>query len=165
MRLTIRLKRTLGVAVLSLTVFMSACVNPNKLPGLRSQAEREEARLNRESEEAVKNSPLLQQLDSFCTSHVPPALGFVGVNRHLDFRGRKALIYGYHSNASFATVKQEYKNRLLPEGWKVTREEDHTWGESRLTLVGGSYSIDIYDVGSGQGVNYKIHCESLADVK
>ena len=146
-------------------VFASACVNPNKLPGTRSIAAREEARLNQESAEAIKNSAFLQQLDSFCTSQVPPALGFAGVNRHLDFGGRKALVYGYHSNVSFATVKQEYKNRLVPEGWKVTREEDATWGESRLKLVGPSYSLDIYHVGSGEGVNYKIHCESLADVK
>jgi hypothetical protein len=140
---------------------VSAC-NPTTLPGIKTLVEQADARRSKRADEAIKNSPVLQELDRFCTSQVPPALGFQRLQRQLDeFRGRHVLTYSYKSDANFERVKQEHKNQLLPAGWRVTAEEAVSWGDPRIEFDGNSHSIRIYHFRSNQDVNYKIHCEKI----
>lgn len=142
-------------------LFVAGCVNPNKLPGIRSLSEREAARLNQQAEEAIKKSPALQELDDFCVKQVPPQLDFNRVSRNLDFGGRMSLTYAYHSKEGFRKVADEYKNYLSPQGWRLTHEEEATWGNSTVAFANDEYALRLYFLGAGSGVNYKLHCEKL----
>ena len=148
--------------VLAQILVASACVNPNKLPGVSAIGEREAERAHKEADEAIKNSPALQELDTFCTQQVPPALGFTRLYRRLDRSGgRLTLSQSYHSDAAFATVKQEYKNRLVPAGWRVTVEEDVSRAESRIEFAGDGHTMKIYNVPSAKEANYVVYCEKV----
>ena len=138
------------------------CANPSKLPGLRSVAEQQDAQRRQEADEAVKNSPMLQELDAFCGKQVPPALGFTVTSRVLDSPKKVSLVYGYHSKADFETAKQEYKNMLLPQGFAVTLEEDSSFEPSRILFANKTHSIRIFYFGRLEKANYKIHCERVA---
>ncbi|HEY0765950.1 MAG TPA: hypothetical protein VGD61_26455 [Pyrinomonadaceae bacterium] len=152
----------IGIVFLQMLV-VSACVNPNKLPGIREIAEKEDARANQQTDEAIKASPALQELDAFCTNQVPLALGFVRRNRRLiQSAGWQTLSYSYQSNTSFESVKQEYKKQLASPDWRVTVEEKVNPEESRIEFAGNNYSIKIYHFHSGEDdINYKIFCERL----
>lgn len=151
--------------VLVQILVVSACVNPNRLPGIKQIAEQEDARANQQTDEAIKASPALQELDTFCTNQVPAALAFVRRHRRLDSGGgRQILSYSYQSNASFDSVKQEYKNQLAATDLRVTLEEKVNAEESRIVFTGQYYTIKIYHIASGKDeVNYKVYCERLKD--
>ena len=147
--------------VLAQIVVASACVNPNKLPGVSAIAEREAERAHKEADEAIKNSPALQELDTLCSQQVP-ALGFTRLYRRLDRSGgRLTVSQSYHSDANFATVKQEYKNQLAPAGWRVTVEEDVSRAESRIEFARDGYTMKIYNVPSAKEANYVVYCEKV----
>ena len=156
-----RLLKLLGL-VLAQALVVSACVNPSKLPGVSAIAEREDERAKKETDEAIKNSPALQELDAFCSAQVPATLGFVSLHRRLDSSaGRLTLSYSYHSDANFDRVKQEYKNQLVPNGWRVTLEEEVSSAESRIEFAGNDHTIKVYYIPSGKETNYKVYCEKV----
>lgn len=158
------MKRAL-IVLLAGAFALSGCINPNKLPGIRSIAEQQDERRRKETDEAVRNSAALQELDAFCTRQVPPALEFTQISRQLDAPKKVSLVYGFNSKADFETAKQEYKSLLLPQGFSVMLEENFTFGNSRILFANETYSLRIYYFGRLEKVNYKVHCERVAPNK
>jgi hypothetical protein len=156
-------KRVL-IVLLTGAFALSGCVNPNKLPGIRAIAEQQDERRRKATDEAVRNSVTLQELDAFCTRQVPPALEFTRTSRQLDSPEKVSLVYGFSSKADFETARQEYKSLLLPQGFAVTLEDNFSLGNSRILFSNETYSLRIYYFGRSEKENYKIHCERIAPV-
>jgi hypothetical protein len=132
--------------------------NPRELPGFKQIAKREEARITRETDEAIKKSPALQELEHLCTREIPRPEGFVPVNKSRDFHEEKFLSYGYHSSSDYGSVKRFYIEYLPKHGWLLTKQKDGGWGPSNMEFRRESHIVTIYDMGAGEGESYGIVC-------
>jgi hypothetical protein len=82
-------------ALLVVASTLTVACNPREMPGLKQLGRREEARIRRETEEAIKTSPALQQLNEFCTREIPVPDGFVLANKSRSVNEPRFLPYGY----------------------------------------------------------------------
>lgn len=69
------------------------------------------------------------------------------------------LTYAYRSKERFKKIAEEYKKYLAAQGWRLTLEEEASWGNS--TVGNDEYALHIYYLGSGAGVNDKLRCQKL----
>src|SRR6185503_3327415 len=97
--------RLILVGLLMDIVFLTAC-DPRGLPGLKQEAQRQEERMPRETEEAIKKSTTLQEVHLLCTEEIPRPEGFVPVNKFRGLHGKIFLGYGYHSPLDYQSVKR-----------------------------------------------------------
>src|SRR4030095_11640767 len=86
--------------------------NPREMPGLKQLGRREEARITRETEEAIKTSPSLQQLNELCTREIPVPDGFVLANKSRSVNEPRFLSYGYRASIDYETIKRFYLGYL-----------------------------------------------------
>lgn len=154
------MKALLIVSLMAATSYCTGC-NPWGLPGLKQQAKKEEQRITRETEEAIKKSPGLQELNRLCTEEIPRPEGFVSVNKSRDFNEEQFLSYGYHSTHDYQSVKRFYLDYFVQHGWQLKTEKDSGWGPSKLEFRKDSYGVVIYDMGAGEGENYGIVCKKF----
>lgn len=112
------------IQLLSLTVTLvnfTGC-NPRTLPGIRGFVRREGERISKATEEAVKKSPTLQQLDQLCREEVSTPDDFLLQVRSMG-TSNIFLSYGYRSKSEYEDVKKFYKARLGLKEWKlITRK-------------------------------------------
>jgi hypothetical protein len=102
-------------AIVSLLIIGFSACDVRRLPGFNQAAKREEERITKETEEAIKQSAELQDLDHLCTQVVPRPDGFVPVNKFRTLHGPLILGYGYHSSVDYQIVK-----RFLPQSFRST---------------------------------------------
>jgi hypothetical protein len=145
---------------MSIALCFTAC-NPRDLPGFKQEAKRQEQRITRETEDAIKKSPALQELDRLCTQEIPRPAGFVPGYKYRDFNEQKFLGYGYHSSLDYQSVKSFYMNYFTQHGWQLTNEKDSGWGQPQIEFRKDGYRVTIYDMGGGEGDNYTVSCGRL----
>lgn len=146
---------------LTATILLFVACSPIKIPVLRERAKKEQERITKETQEAIKSSQKLQELDRLCTKDIPLPPDFVLVKLHRDYKDETFLGYGYHSDVSYQQVKTLYRDYFLQRGWQLAGEKDRTWGYPYIEFINATYRIKIYDFGPGDGVNYSFHCEKL----
>lgn len=78
-------------------VLFTGC-HPMSLPILRDEARRQDERITRETDEAIKKSPKLQELNQLCTEKIPKPNGFELMNKDRDYHEETFLSYGYRSS-------------------------------------------------------------------
>jgi hypothetical protein len=137
-----------------------AC-NPREMPGFKQIAKREDARITRETDEAIQNSPGLQELERLCTLDIPSPTDFVLVQKSRDFNEQKFLIYYYRSGMTYERVKTFYSDFLRQHGWQLTEQKDCCWGPSKLVFRRDSFSVTIYDKEYGEDTSYVVECSRL----
>ena len=152
--------RVISVVLLMAAVCATGC-NPRELPGFKQLAKREEQRITRETEEAIKKSPKLQELNRLCTEEIPRPDGFVPVSKSRDFNEETFLDYGYHSTLDYQKVKTFYINYFSQHGWQLTKQKDGGWGPSEIEFRKDSHRVTISDMGKGEGTNYFLGCAKL----
>ena len=150
----------ISVGFMMAAICFTAC-NPRELPGFRQEAKRQEERITRETEEAIKKSSALQELNHLCTEEIPRPEGFVSVNKSRDFNEERFLSYGYHSPLDYESVKRFYLDYFAQRGWQLTKQKDGGWGPSEIEFRKDSYRVTIYDMGAGEGENYGLVCAKL----
>jgi hypothetical protein len=148
------------VALFVVTVSVVAC-DPRETPGFKRLAKQQEERITRKTEEAIKGSPKLQDLDRLCTKEIPRPEDFVPINKYKDLHGERFLGYGYHSKADFERVKNFYVKYFADHGWSLTRETIDGWGPSEIEFRNQQHKVIISDVVRGDRINYFLHCERL----
>src|SRR6266436_5095862 len=100
----------MGFGIMSLAIAaggLAGC-SPSRLPGFSRLAKQEEERETKETEEAIKKSPELQELDHLCTKEIPRPDDFALVKK---FNGSQSVIfvgYGYSSQSKYEEVKTFY---------------------------------------------------------
>jgi hypothetical protein len=97
--------RNLAILTVVLVILGFTGCEPRQLPGFKQEAKRQDERITRETEEAIKKSPALQELDHLCTVEIPRPESFVIVNKSRDVHDGKFLSYGYHSQLDYQSVK------------------------------------------------------------
>ena len=98
MKLRFVLRPRFSPLILIVVITCLTSCSPRQLPGLKQQAKAQEERITRETAEAIRKSPKLQELDRLCTAEVPRPEGFVLVKRSRDFNDESFLSYGYDSS-------------------------------------------------------------------
>lgn len=156
----LRMPRFTCIILIMAVLCITGC-NPRELPGLKQGAKRQEERITRETERAIKESPALQELNRLCVEEVPRPNGFVLVNKYRDLHGEKFLGYGYHSDADYQFVKSFYLEYFSRHGWQLTNVKDSGWGQPQIEFRKDNHLVRIYDLGQGEGINYSLHCEKL----
>jgi hypothetical protein len=138
------MRRMAAIALTLALLSFTGCVNPKTLPGIRGYVKREDERITKATEEAVKKSPLLQDLDHLCTKEISVPDDFVLVSRDMGTTSTPAtqtfLGYGYSSRSDYQQVKKFYKDRLLPKGWQLITEKDAGGDEANYSLQCGRLS-------------------------
>jgi hypothetical protein len=159
MRKSLNLK-LIPVLLIMAAVGFTAC-DPRQLPGFKQEARRQEERITRETEEAIKKSPALQELDRLCAQEIPRPDGFIPVNKYGDLVEGRYLGYGYHSGIDYQGVKSFYLNYFTQHGWQLTKEKEAGWGPSEIEFRKNGYQVTVSDVVRGKEINYFLHCEKL----
>ncbi len=156
-----RIRKVLVLAVMALIVCTSGC-NPREMPGFKQMAKRQEEKTTRETEEAIKKSPALQELDRLCTQEIPRPAGFVPINKYRDLHGERFLGYGYHSPDDYPSVKSFYIKYFSEHGWQLTKQMESSWGQPQIEFRRGPFLARIYDLG-GREIKYSLHCEKVSE--
>lgn len=153
MRILVLLISTVALAVIS------AC-NPRQLPGFKQEAKRQEERVTRETDEAIKKSPALQELAHLCTEEIPRPQDFVQSRKYRDVNGEKFVGYAYNAKVDYSSVRSFYVDYFTQHGWQLTNQKDGGWGPSGLEFRNDKYKVKIYDKGQPDG-SYDIVCARL----
>jgi hypothetical protein len=153
--------RHLVTLALAVVILCFTSCDPRQLPGFKQEAKRQDERITRETEEAIKKSPALQELDRLCTTEIVRPEGFVSVKKSRDFHQERFLSYGYHSTLDYQSVKRFFLNYFVQHGWQLTEEKDHGWGPSKIEFRKDTFKVTIYDMGRGEGENYGMVCAKV----
>lgn len=152
----------LAPAMLAIAALCFTACNPTRMPGGRQIAKQQEERITRETEEAIKKSPVLQELDHMCTREVPRPDEFVPINKYGDLRRERFLGYGYRSGADYQSVKSFYINYFTQHGWQLTNQKDAGWGQPYVEFSKDNYKVKVYRLTGDDGINYSLYCEKLS---
>lgn len=153
--------RIIASLVFSTSVLLFSGCNPWRLPLLKEEARKQDERITRETDEAIKKSPKLQELNRLCMESIPKPTGFELLNKDRDYHEETFLGYSYRSKLDYQTVKRFYLDYFVQNGWALTEEKDDGWGPSKIEFHKDSYRVTIYDMGAADGKNYSIVCGKL----
>lgn len=151
---------TLTAAALSL----AGCPNPRDLPGVKERIKREGEKSTRETEEAIQQSPVLQELNRLCTKEIPLPDGFHLVVKSRSINTGPFLSYGYYSEADYQRVKAFYIDYFTRNGWRITNQKDEGWGSDLIEFSKDSHKVEFYHGGMDKEVNYSLVCWKLTDL-
>ena len=132
------------VAITTAAICLCSC-DPRQLPGFQQEAKRQDERITRETQEAIRNSPGLQELDRLCTKEIPRLHGFVLGKMSREIHEQKYLSYGDQSDTDYRTVINFYLNYFRNHGWQLSEEKDGGWGPSRIEVRNDHYRVTVYD--------------------
>ena len=150
---------TRALALTLVVLCLTGC-NPTKLPGLRTLAKKEDARQQREAEEAIQNNPLFRELDHLCREEVPLFPGFVLVGKHVSTNERKFLTYFFSSKAEITGVRDFYKKYFSRNNWQIAEQREGGWGSDVSEFRKESYRFILYHDGLGDA-DFAFHCEKV----
>jgi hypothetical protein len=145
---------------LFLLLSLTACVRNNPL--FRRIAKQSDERIAKRTEEELKKSPVLQEIDRLCTQQIPILDGFHLVRRVSWQSDNPFLSYSYNSQADFQTVRTFYKDYFSQNGWQLRHDQVGGWGPPwhATWRRNSDYSISI-EYMPGEQSNYGIFCEKL----
>ncbi|HEV2799788.1 MAG TPA: hypothetical protein VGW12_04780 [Pyrinomonadaceae bacterium] len=150
------------LAILATSVLYLTGCNPRNTPIFRKMAEGQEKRSAEYTEEALKKSPSLQELDRLCTKEIPLFEGFVLLSKSASSHRSTFLSYFYDSGADYRKVKSFYIDYFAKNGWQLTEEKDGGWGQRKVEFRKGNYKI-IVSHGGMENAEYAFDCEKLSD--
>lgn len=148
--------KTIAFTILVLATICITSCNPWKLPGLREEARRQDERVSRETDEAIRTTPVLQDLARLCTEEIPRPRDFVESRKYADFNDKKFLGYVYDSALDYSSVRAFYRGFFLQHGWRLAGEKEG-WGPSQMEFRNDKYRVTIYDKGARDGA-YDVVC-------
>jgi len=146
------------IAVFSLAVTLlisvSAC---DHIPFVRERLIEEERQQTARTEEAIKGSSVLQELDKVC-SDVPKPPNSQLITKRKSFNDKTYLTYGYYSDAPYSEMKGFYVNHFQQDGWTMMGNSSGMTSES-IEFRKENYDVSVTYSTKGDGVNYILHCE------
>ena len=153
--------KIIAILVFSTSIFLFSACNPWHFPLLKEEARKQDERITRETDEAIKKSPKLQELNWLCMENIPKPTDFELLNKHRDFHEETFVGYGYRSKLDYQSVKRFYLDYFAQNGWVLTEDKTDGWGDPKIEFHKDSYRVTIYDMGAGEGKNYSIVCGKL----
>jgi len=141
-------------------VVCSTGCNPRQLPGFKQEAERQDARVTRETDVAIQKSRAFQELNRLCTEELPRPKSFVLVQKDRSFNGETFLGYYYQSTDDYESVKRFYKTYFAEHGWVLTKEKDSGWGPKSIEFHNEDHRVTIEEVPNEETI-YAVVCANL----
>lgn len=141
------------------TFWLTGCIRDTPL--FRQWAEHEEQKSAKYTEEALKKSPDLQELDRLCTKEIPTYEGFALSLKRAGSPKSTYLSYFFDSDADYQKVKSFYLDYFARNEWKLTDEYNGGWGPKSAEFRKGNYMVILYHKGMGDA-EYALHCEMLS---
>jgi hypothetical protein len=142
-------------------LLLTACLNPQNNPVFRRIAKQSDERIAKQTEEDLKKSPVLQEIDRLCTQHIPILDGFHLVRRMSWQSDNPFLSYSYNSSADFQTVRTFYKDYFSRNGWELRRDKVGGWGPPwEGSFRSNGYQITITYMPNDES-NYGFFCQKL----
>lgn len=149
----------LKLGLLLLGAIWSCACDPRTLPGFKEESERQEERITRETEAAIRESPQLRELNQLCIETIPRPSDFVLVNKFRTLNSGPLLGYGYHSAWDYDSVKSFYLTSLPPNRWHVITDRTGGWRPSKIEFRKDSYTVRISESGlSDEHITYFLEC-------
>lgn len=136
--------------------------NPRELPGIRNLVIENEKQTTRQTEEAIKNSHELQELDKMC-KQIPLPLDFKFVWKGGIDDEKISLSSYYYSETSLGETKNFYNQYFIQNNWHK-ENEDNSYPPS-VEFRNSTYRVVIHNGGMGSRTNYSIYCEKLSAIK
>lgn len=152
--------RIISILAFAILILLLTGCHPMRLPILKEEARRQDERITRETEEAIKKSSKLQELNQLCTERIPKPTGFELLYKDRDYHQETFLSYSYRSALDYQSVKRFYLDYFAQNGWELKKEKDDGWGPNEIEFHKDSYRVKIYDKEWG-GETYSILCRKL----
>jgi hypothetical protein len=150
------------VILLAAILYCAGC-NPSGLPGIKEYAKRQEEEEAKYTEEVLKESPVMRELDRLCSKEIPLFDGFVLLSKHAYYPRKPVfLTYHYQSEADYQKVKVFYEDYFEKNGWQFTNQKENGWGPDELKFRNDKYQV-IISHGDMGNVDYAFDCEMLPD--
>ena len=140
-------------------VCFSALVGCSRIPFVRDWIIKDEERKTRNTEIAIENSPLLQDLNRVCTEISKPE-GFTLVRKSMGGKIVDFLELGYHSNMEYREAKSFYIGDMSKQGWQFLGENEHVSSQS-MEFQKDGYSAEIGHFYNDDGINYSFICKKI----
>ena len=153
--------RSLVIIITSALCFIG-CLNPRNTPSFKRLGEDWEKRNAKYTEEALRKSPELQELDRLCTQEVPLFEGFKLVRKSTFGSNDPFITYYYSSDAELPRVKDFYVGFFSGANWQVVENEEGGWGPRwHAVFRKGNYKVAATYFGPGEEGNYAFDCMKL----
>jgi hypothetical protein len=146
--------------VLFTTAVCSTGCNPRQLPGFKQEAERQDARVTRETDVAIEKSPAFRDLNRLCIEEIPRPKSFVLVQKGRSYNGETFLAYYYQSTDDYESVKRFYTTYFADHGWILTNQKDGGWGPSSIEFHNEDHRVTIEDVPNEETI-YAVTCGTI----
>jgi hypothetical protein len=153
----------IALVLMAIAVSSAGC-NPTGWPGLRQMAKQQDDRETRETEQAIKNSPELQELHQLCTLEIPHPDDFAMMDKSHGRYEKVFIGYGYRSGMKYPQVKQFYLSYFVQHEWALTGDKDGGWGSTYIEFTKGSHRVRVYQLSGREGINYTMICEKLRNL-
>ena len=156
-----RIKQKFGwllvlVLAIVLPLLLTAC-DPRTSQPLKGLIEESDRRISKQTDEAIKNDPELQELDRLCTG-IPLPSDFVLIRKG-DLDDRIVTIgYYYKSDTPYSEARLLWINYFSQNGWEAEKEQDVF--PRTLRFKNGSYRASFFNGGLG-AAQYSLSCEKL----
>lgn len=154
------------IALLALAGVVLVTVSCKLMPGWKQLSDSETNRMERTTEEKIQNSESFRALNDLCTRQIPIYETFAYKSKSSSWKGSDYLSIFYKSpdpsDAEWKKVKTFYKLFFASAGWKLTDEEDASWGPSKMEHQNEQYVVRIYFKGLGDA-DYGFHCANLPE--
>ncbi len=136
-----------------------SCSSPTKLPIIKDYILAREKERTEETEGAIKNSKVLQELDNLCKS-IPLMTDFSLIYRDMNLNNRTSLSFAYYSENKFADAEKFYTNYFLQNNWKFV--EKGSLSSEYFIFEKDSFRVGIGYSDRGDGVNYLKECDKIS---
>jgi len=154
----------LGLAFLiTSALLLSGCFNPRNTPVFRKIGDDWRRNNEKHIEEALKTSPVLQDIERLCTKEIPLPDEFRLVSRTgNDQKKDPHLSYKYYSTADYKRIKVFYEDYFTQNGWHVAENREGGWGPPwHAVFRKDSYLVAVQYGGMGEEVNYSFFCQKI----
>ncbi|MCW5962170.1 MAG: hypothetical protein KIS76_18565 [Pyrinomonadaceae bacterium] len=109
----------LKISLLTMTILSLGC-NPTNLPVFKQGSDQIRDLGTKETEEAIKTDPELEQLDNVC-SKIPFLKSFEIISKSMSTHGPRQLFYSYYSDISFDDSEKRIKEYFSNDGWEFVK--------------------------------------------
>jgi hypothetical protein len=148
----------LGICLIFL-VFV--CLSCRDLPGIKQLSEADATVTTKLTEEAIKNSTQLQELDNVCKEiPLPPDFRFIWKGGIDD--QKITLSTHYYSETKYEETWALLKRYFAQNGWRIVKDGEGTISSIKIIeFTNGNYRVINQYGGMEKRTNYSICCEKL----
>lgn len=152
-------KKSIVGSVLAVAVICAFCAgcNPKELPFVRDNVKKFDEYTTKETDDAIKKSPELQELDALC-KQIPLSDRFEFYSKRMASHGPPALFFFYSSEEDFLASDALFKDYFKQRGWEI---RDSNSLNKISEFRNEKYLITIQYGGIGKNANYAMSCEKL----